>query len=357
MPVTAAETTHAAAPAPSTRPILIWLVVVACLLIAMIVVGGATRLTDSGLSITEWKPIHGVIPPLNATQWEEEFARYREIPEFKIKNFDMDLEGFKGIFWWEWGHRLLGRVIGFVVFVPLVVFWVQGRLTTGLKVSLTALLVLGGLQGVIGWWMVVSGLTERTDVSQYRLAIHLTLAFVILAFTVWVARSLLPVRQGPAPPSVTIGAWVLAALVFVQVFLGGLVAGLDAGLTFNTWPLMDGTLVPGAAFQMTPWWLNVFENVAMVQLQHRLVAYVLVAVAAWYAWRTAGTAFATTGAVILVLVLAQAAIGIATLVLVVPLGWALLHQVGAALVLIAVTAHLYVVTHPDPALSGQRATP
>ena len=266
-----------------------WLYLVALMVVAMVLVGGATRLTDSGLSITEWKPIHGVIPPLNQTQWQEEFGKYQQIPEYSLQNFDMDLPAFKLIFWWEWAHRLLGRAIGLVFFVPLIFFWATGRIERTLVPKLITILALGGLQGVIGWWMVVSGLTVRTDVSQYRLAVHLTLALVILGAILWVAGGLRGGSRGAAARVVRIGAGLVLAVAAVQIFWGGLVAGLDAGLTFNTWPLMDGRLVPDAAFRLSPWWLNLFENVAAVQLQHRLVAYVLCLVAIVHAIQARST--------------------------------------------------------------------
>ncbi|MTH95431.1 COX15/CtaA family protein [Roseibium sp. RKSG952] len=265
-----------------------WLYGVCLLILAMVVVGGATRLTESGLSITEWKPIHGAIPPLSLAEWQEEFEKYRQIPEYQLINKGMSLEEFKFIFWWEWGHRLLGRFIGVAFFVPLAIFWMQGRLEPFLKPRLVFGLFLGGLQGAVGWWMVASGLVERTDVSQYRLATHLTLAFFIFAYLFWIARRLAP-KQDTEPVErdrlLPVGYLVLA-LVFVQLFLGGLVAGLNAGFTYNTWPLMDGDLVPSGLLSISPWWLNFFENVLTVQFQHRVTAYLLVAAGFYLVWRT-----------------------------------------------------------------------
>ena len=325
------------------------------MIVAMVLVGGATRLTDSGLSITEWKPIHGVIPPMNAAEWQEEFDKYRQIPEYKLINKGMSLDEFKVIFWWEWGHRLLGRLIGVVFALPLAFFWLTGRLEPWLKPRLVGLFLLGGLQGAIGWWMVTSGLVERTDVSQYRLAVHLTLAFVILGYAAWLYACLSP-RLEPAPPGVVEGrgrARLVVALVFLQVFLGGLVAGLDAGLTFNTWPLMDGAIVPDGLLVMQPVWLNPFENVATVQFQHRMTAYLLVAVSLYLAFKaTRGgmSEAARQWALVLAgLVFAQAVTGILTLVLQVPMSWALVHQGLAAIVLIAAVVHLYSVTDTVPA--------
>ncbi len=324
-----------------------WLIAVAALILAMVVVGGATRLTHSGLSITEWQPVHGVIPPLSDTAWQEEFAKYQETPEFRVLNPDMTLAGFKGIFWWEWVHRMLGRVIGVVVLVPLVVLWARGWIGRALAPRLVAIFLLGALQGAVGWWMVASGLTERTDVSQYRLAVHLTLACVILAYVVWVAESLAPRRSEPTAPGLRVGAAAIIGLTLVQIFLGGLVAGLDAGMTFNTWPLMDGTLAPSGLFAQSPAWLNVFENVAAVQFDHRLGAYVLFAAAIAHAFQARGSTAARGANALVALVTVQAAVGIATLVTVVPLGLALLHQLGAVVVLWTAVAHLRAMSPPQ----------
>jgi cytochrome c oxidase assembly protein subunit 15 len=315
-----------------------WLYAVAGLLVLMILVGGATRLTDSGLSITEWKPIHGIIPPLSDADWQEEFAKYRQIPEYEQINAGMTLGEFKTIFWWEWAHRLLGRLIGFAVVVPLVYFWFSRRIERKLASKIVIMVLLGGLQGAVGWWMVASGLAERTDVSQYRLATHLTLAFAILAYVGWVAQSIAPPRHySPATPGLKWLAGVLLALVFVQIYLGGLVAGLDAGLTYNTWPLMDGRLVPSGMHTVAPLWRDFFENITTVQFDHRIVAYVVLAVSlvlVWTAWvRMPGTRTAGRAGVLAGLVLLQAAIGIATLMAQVPLVLGLLHQLGAAAVL------------------------
>jgi len=329
-----------AKPAPrSQRPVRLWLYAIAVMIVAMVVVGGATRLTESGLSITEWQPIHGAIPPLNAAEWEEEFAKYRQIPQYEILNKGMTLAEFKTIFWWEWAHRLLGRLIGVAFFVPLVFFWATGRIGRGLMAPLVALFVLGGLQGAVGWWMVASGLTERTDVSQYRLAIHLTFACVILAYVVWVARGLSPrpvVRAGGASRAV---ASLIIGLVFVQIFLGGLVAGLNAGMTFNTWPLMDGAIVPSGLLVQEPVWRNLFENVATVQFDHRVVGYLLFVVALLHALQARESGHGRSAALLAALVTLQAGIGIATLLMVVPLHLALTHQLGAVIVLWVAVAH------------------
>jgi cytochrome c oxidase assembly protein subunit 15 len=329
-----------------------WLYVVAAMIIAMILVGGATRLTDSGLSITEWKPIHGIIPPLSAAEWEEEFAKYQTIPEYSIVNPNMTLSEFKGIFWWEWGHRFLGRIIGFVFLLPMLFFWATGRIERRLWPRLAGIFVLGGLQGAVGWWMVASGLTQRVDVSQYRLAAHLMLACLILCYVLWVARGLSVSRNAPPVAAVRNFAGVLIGLTLFQIYLGALVAGLDAGLIHNTWPLMDGGLVPANLFAQSPAWLNFFENHTTVQFTHRMVAYLLLAAAIVHAIQAArrapGTSHAVRATFLAVLVALQAVIGIVTLVMVVPLPAAILHQFGAILVLTAAVLHLRSMTRGYP---------
>jgi cytochrome c oxidase assembly protein subunit 15 len=316
-----------------------WLVVVAALIVAMVVVGGATRLTGSGLSITEWQPIHGVVPPLNEAEWQEEFAKYQQIPEFRVINPEMSLAEFKGIFWWEWAHRLLGRLIGVVVLVPMIALWASGRIETALKPRLVAIFLLGGLQGAVGWWMVASGLAERTDVSQYRLAVHLTLACAILAYVVWVARSLAAERSAAVSSGMKAVAGLIVAVAVVQIFLGGLVAGLNAGLAYNTWPLMDGAVIPSGLLAQSPTWTNLFENIATVQFDHRLGAYLLFALAIVHAVQARKSTAAFGATVLAALVTVQAGLGIATLVAGVPLPLALLHQLGAVAVLVAAVAH------------------
>ncbi len=329
-----------------------WLSLVALMIVAMVVVGGATRLTHSGLSITEWKPIHGVIPPLNDAEWQEEFSKYQQIPEFQQINRDMTLAEFKGIFWWEWAHRLLGRLIGAVVLIPMIGLWVTGRIEPALKPRLVAIFLLGGLQGAVGWWMVSSGLSERTDVSQYRLAIHLTLAAAILAYVVWVIRGLAPSPLSEARWRLRRVAGVIVGLTAVQIFLGGLVAGLDAGMTYNTWPLMDGTLVPSGLFIQSPWWQNLFENVATVQFDHRIGAYLLFALTLAHAWQARNTSHARSALVLAMLVTLQAVLGIATLVMVVPLHLALTHQFGAMIVLMAAVMHMRAMWPAMPVASA-----
>lgn len=321
----------------------VWLYVVLVVLFALVMVGGATRMTGSGLSITEWKPIHGVIPPLNQAEWQEEFEKYQQIPQYEQINKGMSLEEFRGIFWWEWAHRLLARGVGFLVALPLAFFWLTGRLENRLKLSLVGLLALGGLQGAIGWWMVASGLVERVSVSQYRLATHLTLACIIIVAVTYIARGLATYSQRPAGPSVRRAAGIMVLLILIQIYLGGLVAGLHAGLSYNTWPLMDGAIIPGDLFVTDPAWRNLFENPKTVQFVHRMFAYTLLAVAVWHALATARAEPASTHArrawLLVALILVQAAVGVGTLLMQAHMHWALLHQGVAMIVLIFATAH------------------
>ncbi len=334
--------------ARAMRPVRLWLWAVAGCILAMVVVGGATRLTQSGLSITEWKPVVGVLPPLSPEAWQAEFDKYKLIPQYSLLNADMDLAGFKSIFYWEWAHRLLGRVIGAIVALPLIGFWLTGRLTPALKPRLVGLFALGGLQGLIGWFMVKSGLSARTEVSQYFLALHLVTASLTFAWAIWLAEGLRDAprdRVAPAAGRLRGTATLLLALVMVQVGLGALVAGLHAGLTYNTWPLMDGHLVPPLAdlARQSPLWSNLFENVTTAQFDHRMVAYAVLLAALFHALdarrRAFGTPAAARAGLLVLAVLAQAIIGIMTLLLVVPLWAALLHQFFAMVVLGTAVLH------------------
>ena len=331
------------------RAVQMWLCVVAFLVFAMVVVGGATRLTDSGLSITEWQPLLGAIPPLSEADWQDAFANYKGIPQFKALDHAMTLDTFKGIFWWEWAHRFLGRVVGVVFAVPFAAFWVSGRLRSGLAPKLLGVLALGGLQGAIGWYMVVSGLSQRIDVSQYRLALHLAMAFAILGSLVWLILDLAPVRVEPHVQTVTsrqrLAAYGLAALIFSQVALGGFVAGLKAGRAYNTWPLMDGRFVPDGFARLEPWWLNLTENMATVQFNHRLMAYLIAAFALWHGVRVIRTAnterVRRTALALTAGVFAQMALGIWTVLAAVPIGLGIAHQGLAAVVFALAVWHAH----------------
>jgi cytochrome c oxidase assembly protein subunit 15 len=325
--------------AASNRAVRLWLLAVAGLIALMVLVGGATRLTESGLSITEWKPVTGALPPLSQAEWEQAFAAYKQIPQYHALNAGMTLAQFKSIFWWEWSHRLLGRVIGMVYLLPFLFFLWRGGMTGELKRRLWLIFGLGALQGAVGWWMVASGLSERIEVSQYRLATHLVLALLIYAAIVWTLRRL---RERPSlavPARLKITARVLLALTFVQLYLGALVAGLRAGLVYNTWPDIDGGFIPTAArlwFQQ-PGWRNLFENTLTVQFEHRMTAYTLFALALFHAFdavRSRVDRTAVSGALWLVAVVTlQATLGILTLLNQVPIDLALTHQAVAIAVL------------------------
>lgn len=335
-----------------TNAVQAWLWAIALLVLVMVGVGGATRLTGSGLSITEWRPIMGALPPLSDADWHDAFGKYRAIPQYQQVNKGMSLAEFKAIFWWEWGHRFLGRVIGLAFALPLAWFWWRGAISGRLGRQLVGLLALGALQGGMGWYMVMSGLTERTSVSQYRLAAHLGLAILIFGLLVWTALDMArprkrAVRLDTITPRLRRMAHILVALVFAQILLGALVAGLKAGFTYNTWPLMDGKLVPSGLFLETPWYANFFENITMVQFNHRITAYVVLIVAAWHAWsvhRVADDARVSRSAwALLAAIVAQAAIGIWTLLAVVPLSLGIAHQTGAVIVFGLAVWHLHCI--------------
>jgi cytochrome c oxidase assembly protein subunit 15 len=321
-----------------SRPVAIWLLITAILVFAMVVVGGATRLTGSGLSITEWKPISGVIPPLSSQAWMAEFQNYQRIPQYRLLNHDMTLAQFQSIFWWEWAHRLLGRVVGVVFAVPFLVFLVLRRLPRRLIWRCLLLFVLGGLQGLVGWWMVASGLEKLVFVAPERLAAHLGLALALYCALIWTAWEAWEGQGRPTRPLVwkPVSALFLA-LVFIQCLLGALVAGNKAGLVYNDWPLMDGAVFPGEYVQ-GDLWLTLLHGQAAVQFNHRLVAYLVLAFGVGVAV-IAGRArhlperLRVLAVTIGVLVALQAGLGVATLMTHVPLDLAMAHQIGAALLL------------------------
>jgi cytochrome c oxidase assembly protein subunit 15 len=342
--LTLSATAQTATPvAPTTdrlKPVRIWLYVMALFVLAMVVVGGVTRLTESGLSITSWKPVSGVIPPLSDADWQAEFEAYRQIPQ-GVQNAWMGIEDFKSIFWWEWVHRFLGRVIGFVFAVPFVIFLVQRRFSWSLAGPLAGLFVLGGFQGFLGWWMVSSGLSELTSVSQYRLAAHLFAASLLFLALIWVARRLEPAKAASSPGW---PVWGLLILIEVQIVAGAFVAGLDAGMSHNTWPLMDGALIPRGLDVMQPFWKNLFENTLTVQFIHRMIAYLVVIYAGWLLWRQhrAGGFAGVHGWLprIAGLIGLQVVLGIATLLAAVPISLALGHQALAFMLAGATIAYL-----------------
>ena len=325
--------------APQIRAIRWWLVSIAGLIAIMVLVGGATRLTESGLSIVEWKPVTGALPPLDHEQWTQAFDAYKTIPQYRQLNAGMSLAEFKTIFWWEWSHRLLGRVIGVAYLLPFLWFLWRGDLGAELRRRLWLIFGLGALQGAVGWWMVASGLSQRVEVSQYRLATHLVLALLIFAGIVWTLRRLASRPSLLASSRLKITGVALVVLTFVQLYLGALVAGLRAGRVYNTWPDIDGALIPSAArlFFEEPWWRNLFDNSLTVQFEHRMTAYALFALALLHALDTVRSRAApavVNGAFWLAAAITlQATLGILTLLNEVPTSLALAHQAVAIAVL------------------------
>jgi heme a synthase len=332
-------TASSAQQAPHLGAVRWWLIVVAALIAVMVLVGGATRLTESGLSIVEWKPVTGTLPPLNETQWAQAFEGYKAIPQYRELNAGMSLAEFKTIFWWEWSHRLLGRVIGAVYLLPFLYFLWRGAFSAELKRRLWLIFALGALQGAVGWWMVASGLTQRTEVSQYRLATHLMLALFILASIVWTLRRMTTRPQPVVPVRLKVSGVALLVLTFVQLYFGALVAGLRAGRVYNTWPEIDGAFIPSAArlFFEEPWWRNLFDNTLTVQFEHRMTAYALLILAVLHAIDAtrlrAGAAIAGGAWSLVAAITLQAALGILTLLHQVPIDLALAHQAVAIVVL------------------------
>jgi cytochrome c oxidase assembly protein subunit 15 len=357
-----------------TRLIRLWLYAIAVLVFAMVLVGGATRLTESGLSITEWQPVMGVVPPLNDAQWHTEFEKYQTIPQYRQLNSGMNLAAFQTIYWWEWTHRLIGRAIGFAFALPFAWFLWCGWIPQRKRAALWVILGLGALQGAIGWWMVASGLADRVEVSQYRLAAHLVLACLIYAAVLWTAS-----RWDDEGPSLSLaratktdrwilvrcGAVGLLALVLLQIYLGALVAGLRAGYAYNTWPLIDSSLVPQGArlFFDVPFWRNFFENPLTVQFDHRVLGYAIWLLALFHLFNVAsltkasmtkagpllaGVAFLATAVTV------QAALGIWTLLAVVPLPLALMHQAMAMVTLTVTVIHAAHVTPRYAPLTPRR---
>lgn len=319
----------------SRRAIGIWLLVVCALIFAMVVLGGVTRLTRSGLSIVEWQPLLGALPPLTHADWLALFEKYKLTPEYREVNAGMDLAGFQGIFWLEYFHRLLGRLIGLVFALPFIYFLARKQIDRALLLKLSLLFALGAAQGLLGWLMVKSGLVDIPRVSPYRLTAHLGLAVLIYAATLWVALGLLntkPAAAGPVAPLRRFG-FGITSLIFLMILSGGFVAGTRAGFTFNDWPWMHGRLIPEGLFALEPAWVNVFENLATVQFNHRLLAYLLCLIVPLYWWRARRHPF-TSGTralfhLLLAMLVVQVTLGIATLLLHVPVPLAAAHQAGA----------------------------
>jgi cytochrome c oxidase assembly protein subunit 15 len=320
------------------RKLALWLFACCAMVFATLVIGGVTRLTHSGLSIVEWQPLVGAVPPLSAADWQALFEQYRATPEGRLVNHAMTLDGFKTIFWWEWAHRLSGRLIGAVFLLPYLWFLLRGRLRGSLAWKVLGFFILGGLQGAMGWYMVKSGLVDDPRVSQYRLAAHLGLAFVIFGLMFWTALGLLRGRR--AAPR---GSWLagtqrfgalLAGLVLVMVLSGALVAGIRAGLAYNTFPLMNGHFVPPEIFMVEPLWLNFFTNMATVQFDHRMIAWVLLVLVPVFWWRARRVAPLEAN-LLLVMLAVQIGLGVATLLHQVPVVLGAAHQAGALLLFAA----------------------
>ncbi len=326
-----------------------WLFACCALVFAIVVVGGITRLTHSGLSIVEWQPVMGAIPPLNAQEWQETFAKYQATPEFRLRNFDMTLEGFKRIFFWEYFHRLLGRIAGAAFLLPFLYFLARGAVRGQTAWKMSAIFVLGGFQGALGWFMVKSGLVHDPRVSSIRLAAHLGTAFLIYAAMLWLALDLRFGAEAGTARAPARHAKALVALVFVMVLTGALVAGIRAGFAYNTFPLMNGHWVPPEILMLAPWWMNFVNNMATVQFDHRILAFVIATVALTLAWRVErghspprARAWARLLALAVVL---QVSAGIATLLLVVPIPLAAAHQAGAVIVFTCALGLLHALAH------------
>ncbi len=323
------------------RQVALWLLICSAMVFAILVVGGVTRLTHSGLSIVEWQPIVGVIPPLNPAEWDETFEKYKKTPEYQKVNHQMTLAEFKSIFYWEYWHRVLGRLIGLVFLLPFIYFLLRRRIAPSLVPRLLGMFVLGGLQGAMGWYMVKSGLVDDPRVSHYRLTAHLSLAFLIFLAMFWVALGLLSERsRGSRDVALQglqrTGFW-LTVLVGYMVITGGFVAGIRAGKAYNSFPLMNGHVLPPESFVIDPWYLNFFNNMALVQFDHRLGAWLLAFLVPWFWWKIRNAVVSSTARLVATLLLAgvliQIALGIATLLLAVPVGLGAAHQGGAMVVL------------------------
>ncbi len=321
--------------ARNDRGVGLWLFAIAALIALMVVIGGLTRLTGSGLSITEWQPVTGVIPPLDQADWQTEFAKYRGTPQYELLNRGMGLTAFKSIYMWEWTHRLLGRILGVVFLVPFLAFLRRRRIDGRIASRLAVIFLLGSAQGLLGWWMVQSGLADgRVAVSQYRLAAHLGLATILFGYVFWTALEIAGaarVKAAAVPPALRYSVFGLTGVVFVQMLLGALMAGLGAGRAFNTWPTYAGRWFPVGLFDLSPWWANNFENPAMVHFQHRTVAYVIAAACAYLFWRLYDADRPARIAAIhaAALVLLQITLGVIAVVSSVAVPIAALHQICA----------------------------
>ncbi len=341
---------------PARKAISVWVAILFVMVAGMIIIGGMTRLTDSGLSITEWKPVTGAIPPIGADAWAEEFSKYQASPEYQLQNKGMSLSEFKSIFWWEWGHRLLGRTVGLVWAFGMLWFWLRKQIPAGWGWKMFSLGVLGGLQGAVGWWMVSSGLVGRmVDVASYRLAIHLGLAFTIFGIMAWFVfelrrepADLLQARRSRDHVLMRL-ATALALALFFQILLGALVAGIDAGRTFPTWPDMAGEFLPSESFDKTPFWSNFFENPALVQFNHRMMGYLVFALGIYAWWRSRKSPLADLRRRfdwVAVLLFGQVTLGIVTVLYGAPVNIAIVHQLGAVIVFVMILRARFGAAYP-----------
>jgi cytochrome c oxidase assembly protein subunit 15 len=360
------------------RAVGYWLLALAGIVLCMVTLGGLTRLTGSGLSITEWKPVTGAIPPLSDAAWAAEFAKYKHIPQYIRENSWMTLADFKAIYWWEWSHRFLGRLLGVAFAIPFLWFAWTGQIARRDWPRMLILFALGGLQGFVGWWMVESGLETRVAVSQYRLAIHLGTAVLLLGALLWIgleylrggrrisspasAGEVARAKRAPEGRSGSVRpthlAFTFVALVYLQMLLGAFVAGLHAGLIYNTWPLMDGRLTPEYAFFSQPWWINFFENAGLAQFDHRIGAYIVLgtAIFMWLRLRGLSPEIRRSSTAALHTTFLQVILGITTLLLQAPVIFSAAHQLLAALLFCAATWNAFEVTAALPLREGRKIT-
>ena len=335
----------------SNRAVIIWLIAVCFTIFSMVVVGGITRLTESGLSMVDWQPVIGIVPPLNESEWEQAFESYKSYPQYQKVNTGMSLDDFKGIYYWEYGHRVLGRLIGIIYFVPFVLLLMLGKIEKPMVPKLWIGLVLGSLQGLMGWYMVKSGLVDIPRVSHYRLAAHLMLALLILGYLSWLVLTLCKINRVEMTDLFRTLTYTLVPILLLQILYGAFVAGSRAGFGYNTFPLMNGEFLPETAMQLTPLWLNLLDNNAMLQFLHRWIGALVMAITSVLfilGWRSGCSSVKHLTSLLMIAVLGQFLLGVLTLINIVPIGLASLHQAGACIVLIVMVWLVYIVL-PDQA--------
>ncbi|HAJ76984.1 MAG TPA: heme A synthase [Gammaproteobacteria bacterium] len=340
----------------SNRAVIIWLIAVCFTIFSMVVVGGITRLTESGLSMVDWNPVVGIVPPLNESEWEQAFEVYKNYPQYQKVNTGMSLDDFKEIYYWEYGHRVLGRLIGIIYFVPFVLFLMLGKIEKPMVPKLWIGLVLGSLQGVLGWYMVKSGLVDIPRVSHYRLAAHLMLALLILGYLSWLVLTLYKINRVEMTDLFRTLTYTLVPILLLQILYGAFVAGSRAGFGYNTFPLMNGEFLPEMAMQLTPFWLNLLDNNTMLQFLHRWIGVLVMAITSVLfilAWRSGCSSVKRLTSLLMIVVLGQFLLGVLTLINIIPIGLASLHQAGACIVLIVMVWLVYIV-FPDQAGDANR---